>query len=176
MLKRLSTMFLAFAFVTTASAANIGADSVRDAINDFNYSVKVEWDQKDQAFYRAQVDQLKSKIEAARAAGVTNAQILASASQNPAMAADLQQVLNVVSAQNLSAADANEMIVKAVKSHSQQGANWSGDGTLVVLGTIVLVGLIVAAAVGVANCKSNCGAGVYYDPGYYDYYYDYYWY
>ena len=176
MLKRMCTLFLAFAFATTASAANIGSDSVREAINDFNYSVKVEWNQKDEAFYRAQVDQLKAKIDAARAAGVTNAEIVSAASLNPEMAADLQQVLSVVSAQNLTAAQTSDLVMKSVQAHGQQGANWSGDGTLVVLGTIVLVGLIVAAALTAKPCKSNCGVGIYYDPFYYDYYDPFYYY
>lgn len=178
MLKRICTLFMAFAFVTTATAGTIGQDSVREAINEFNYSVKVEWDQQDRDFYQAQVKKLESQIAGFRAAGMSNAEIVKAAVSNvqdQKLASELIAALNVVQSSDLSAEDAQKMIFEAVRSNGNQGANWTGGTTLIV--GVVLVGLILAAALAGGSCVEDCGGYYYYDPyyPYYDPYYYYYW-
>ena len=183
MLKRMCTLFLAFAFATTASAATIGQQSVREAINDFNYSVQVEWDQQDQAFYKAQVQKLEATIAQLRADGMSNAEIVKAAAanvQDAQLAKEINNALSMVNG-NMSAEDAQKAVMQAVKANGNHGASWSGSTTLI-LG-VVLVGLILAASLaggGAAGSCYDCGGGYYYydpfyDPWYYDPWYGYGW-
>ena len=178
MIKRMCTLFLAFAFATSASAATIGQQSVRSAINDFNYSVKVEWDQQDRAFYQAQVQKLEATIAALRADGMSNNEIVKAAAanvQDAQLAAEINNALSMVDS-NMSTADAQKMVMQAVKANGNHGASWSGSTTLI-LG-VVLVGLILAASLagGVSGSCYDCGGGYYYYDPFYDPYYDWYWY
>lgn len=184
MLKRMCTLFLAFAFATTASAATIGQDSVREAINDFNYSVKVEWDQQDREFYKAQVQKLEAKIAEFHAAGMSNSEIVKAAVSNvqdQKLAAEISAALDMVQG-NMNQVEAQKLVMQAVKANGNQGANWAGS--IALIGGVVLVGLLLAASLagggaGVSCNSYDCGGYYYYnDPFYYDpwYGYDYYYY
>lgn len=178
MLKRMCTLFLAFAFATTASAGTIGQNAVREAINEFNYSVKVEWDQQDRDFYKAQVQKLEASIAALAATGMSNAEIVKAATesvQDQKLAQDINAALAAVNG-NMSQEDAAKLVMQAVKANGQQGASWSGGATLI--SGLVLVGLIVAVALAGGGSAGGSCYDCYYDPYYpwYDPWYGWYWY
>jgi hypothetical protein len=76
MLKRLLSLALSFAFVTTASASSITPMAVVSAMEEFNFAVNVEWDQKDPEFYKTQVSKLENSINALVADGMTLAEVI----------------------------------------------------------------------------------------------------
>lgn len=162
MLKRLSTLFLAFAFMTTASASTLGAHSIKAAIDDFNFAMTVEWDQEDQAFYQAQMKKFLADLKALRAEGITNAEIIdvaVSSIKNEKLAQEMKAILNLIEVEKLSAEDAQSMLLEAAKNSSSAGASWSSDAW-VWIGPVLGIAILLAVFSG----GSSSGSGTT-DPG-----------
>jgi hypothetical protein len=165
MLQRLLTLILALAFMTTASASHIGAHAIKATLDEFNFAITVEWDQKDQSFYQAQVAKLQRELSDLRDQGVTNAEIIdvaVSTVKDQKLAQEMKAILNVVEVNKLSAEQAQSMVLEAAKKSSAQGASWSGDAWLWI-GPIIAVALIIAVFSG-GSSSGNSGGTV--DPGY----------
>lgn len=148
MLKRLSTLLLAFAFVTTASASTVGAHSINAAIDEFNFAVTVEWDQQDQAFYQAQMKKFLANLNTLRAQGATTAEIIdvaVSTVKNEKLAQEMKSILELIEVEKLSVEEAQGMLLEATKNNSSTGASWSSDAWVwigPVLGIAVLLALL----------------------------------
>jgi hypothetical protein len=150
MLKRLSTLFFAVVFATTATASTIGADAVRSAIQEFNYSVSVEWDQQDPAFYQAQVEKLKAELAQLKEQGVTSAQIAEAAVsgvKDAKLAQEMKEALVSIEASKLSLEEAQAMVLEAARNTNARGASWSSD-VFVWIGPVIGIALVIALLAG----------------------------
>ncbi len=161
MLKRVTTLFLALAFVTSASASTVGPAAVKNVINEFNYATSVEWDQKDPAFYKAQVEKLKSDIVALQAQGMTMSQIISAAAgtvKDAQLAADMKAAMEVVEAGKMNMEEAQQVILQAAKNSSAQGASWSSDA-FISIGAVLGLVLVIALLGGSSSDDSNAPDG-----------------
>lgn len=159
MLKRLSTLLLAFAFVTTASASTVGAHSIKAAIDEFNFAVTVEWDQQDQAFYQAQMKKFLADLNTLRAQGVTTAEIIdvaVSTVKNEKLALEMKSILELIEVEKLSGADAQAMLLEAAKNNSSTGASWSSDAW-VWIGPVLGIAILIALLSGGSSSGSGTG-------------------
>lgn len=166
MLKRISTLFMAFAFVTTASASTVGPQAVQNVIKEFNYSISVEWDQKDPAFYKASVEKLKADIAALQADGVEMSEIIdasVATIKDAKLAADMKAALNVVEAGKMSIEEAQAFVLEAARNSNNRGASWSSD-VYVFVGPIIGIALVIALLAG--GSGSTDGGGSAPGPGY----------
>ena len=167
MFKRLSTLLLAFAFVTTASASTVGAHSIKAAIDEFNFAVTVEWDQQDQAFYQAQMKKFLANLNTLCAQGATTAEIIdvaVSTIKNEKLALEMKSILELIEVEKLSVEEAQAMLLEATKNSSSTGASWSSDAWVwigPVLGIAVLLALLSG---GSSNGSTTTDPGT--NPGY----------
>lgn len=167
MLKRMSTLFLALAFVTSASASTVGPQAVQSVIQEFNYSISVEWDQKDPAFYKAQVEKLKSELAALQADGVPMSDIIAasvSSIKDAKLAADMKAALEVVQAGKLGIEEAQAMVFEAARNSNSRGASWSSD-VYMFIGPIIGIALVLALLAGGSSSDGSADGGGGYDGG-----------
>ncbi len=168
MLKRMSTLFLALVFVTSASASTVGPQAVQNVIQEFNYSISVEWDQKDPAFYKAQVEKLKSELAALQADGVPMSDIIAasvSSIKDAKLAADMKAALEVVQAGKLSIEEAQSMVFEAARNSNTRGASWSSD-VFMYIGPIIGIALVLALLAGGSSGDGTTDGGTNPGPGY----------
>lgn len=173
MFKRLLTLSMVVAiFSVQANAAS--TNGLKAAFDELNYSLSVEWDQKDQAFYKAQLKQFNSTIQDLKAQGLTDAEMTAFAAsqiKDAQTAKDVQAALNTISVEKMGSEEASALILSTLKKSSTQGASWNGDASLLLYLGIGIV--VIALALGAG---SYSGGGYYEDDYYYDdCYYDYYW-
>ncbi len=148
-MKKLTLLFLAFTFCLNSFAATGTADELARAFDDFQYSITVDWDQKDQKAYQAMMNTFYEKLD--------------KLTQKDGMAvSDLEKMVEekvkdpkVVSAlrlkvQLLGKSASREDILSLLRSESSalysKGASWNGDATLT-YGIIALVVGIVAYAI-----------------------------
>ena len=167
MLKRILTLTLALAFVTTASASTVGAHGIQSVIEEFNYSISVEWDQKDPAFYKAQVESLKSELAALQADGVPMSDIIeasVASIKDAKLAADMKAALEVVQAGKLGIEEAQSMVFEAARNSNNRGASWSSD-VFVFIGPIIGIALVLALLGGGSSGGTTDG-GTNPGPGY----------
>ena len=181
MFKKFFVGFLAFAFVTVQANA-VTNNSLKAAFDELNYSLSVDWDQKDQAFYQSQMKKFTDKVQALQAEGMTNAELLEFATANVKDAnlkKEVENMMALVQINKLSASDARKMMNDTIAKNYSRGASWSGDGVLYgALIVLLLVAVIAAAAGGSGSSHSGGGSSCYDEYVCYDYYdsWGYYWY
>lgn len=179
MLKKLITLFLAFSLFS-AHAGTTSQQGLKAAFDELNYSLTVEWDQKDKEFYVEQMKKFHRTLDELQAKGMTTAQLIEFAKsevKNERVAKDLETAFNMISINKMSSAEANKYIIETLKRSYNSGASWGGE--VVVL--VAVAALIIVAAIAVANAPaggfSNGGVCFYEDYYFCDTYcyYDYWW-
>lgn len=175
MFKKFITMIMVVTIFTVQAHA-AAQDGLKTAFDEMNYSLTVEWDQKDQAFYEAQMKTFNAKVRELQKQGLTNAQMVEFAKsqvKDQRVAKDLETAFSMITINKMNSEDASKFMLDSMKRSYSAGAAWNGDVII-----YLAVGLlIVALAVGVATGNVAVRGGGSTGPGYscYDdcYYYDY---
>lgn len=177
-MKRIISLIMLFAFVTVqANAASL--NSLKTAFDELNYSLGVEWDQKDKAFYAEATKTFQNKVQELQDAGLTNAELLAFAKsqlKDENLIKEVETTLNLVQINLLSQKEARKLMIDTLEKSYSQGASWSSAGGII-LGS-VLIAVILAAALAGGPVYGGGGGGCYQEYVCYDYYdsWGWYWY
>ena len=161
MFKKLLTLMMVFALFTVHATAAT-ENGLKAAFDELNYSLTVEWDQKDTDFYSAQMKKFNTTIRDLQAKGLTKAQLVEFAKtevKDQRVAKDLETAFNMISLQKMSGEQASKYMMDTMKRSYSSGASWNGD--VLVYAAIGL--LIIAVAIAVA---SGSGGGSSSDDGY----------
>lgn len=176
-MKKFISLFMLFAFVTVqANAATL--NSLKTAYDELNYSLGVEWDQKDKAFYAEATKTFQDKVQELQDAGLTNAELLDFAKsqlKDENLIKEIETTLTLVQVNMLSQKEARKMMVDTLEKSYSQGASWSSAGGII-LGAVLLAVILAAALAG--GGSTGGGYGCYDDYVCYDYYdgWGFYWY
>ena len=180
-MKKLISLFMLFAFVSVqANAATL--NSLKTAYDELNYSLGVEWDQEDKAFYAEATKAFQDKVKELQEAGLSNAELLDFAKSqlnDEKLVKEIETTLSLVQINMLSQKEARKMMVETLEKSYSQGASWSSTGGIII-GSAVLLAVILAATLAGGNGGGTYGGGSYCYDDYvcYDYYdsWGYYWY
>lgn len=149
-------------------------NGLKAAFDEMNYSLTVDWDQEDHAFYEAQLKKFTATIRELQKAGLTNAQMIDFAKsqvKDEKVAKDLETAFTMITINKMNSEEASKYLLDSMKRSYSKGASWNGE----VLVYLAVGLLIVGIAVGIAGLASSGGGS--YNGGYtcYDdcYYYDY---
>ncbi len=181
MFKKFFVGFLAFAFVTVQANA-VSNNSLKLAFDELNYSLSVEWDQTDRAFYDAQMSKFTETVKGLQAQGMSNAELIEFATsqiKDANMAKEVKNAMTLVQINKLPAAEARKLVLDTISKNYSRGASWSGDGILYgALLVLILVAVIAAAGGGSSSGSTGGGSSCYNEYVCYDYYdsWGYYWY
>jgi hypothetical protein len=161
-------------FTVHANAAS--QNSLKAAFDELNYSLTVEWDQKDQDFYSKQMSAFSATVHGLQEQGLTNEQMLAFAKseiKDAKVAKDLETTFNMISLNKMSSKDAAKYMMESMKKSYSVGASFNGEVFVYLAVGVLVVALAVAIASG--NATVSTGGG-YYCTDYYvcDTYCDYY--
>lgn len=177
-MKKTVNFLIALLMITTFPTVQAHAQTltVEAAINQLNYKLNVQWDQKDQAFKKEAFQAFTQQIVELQKSGVSADQIvsvLKSKMPDAQTAKDIDTLATQAKIQGMSGEQINKLVFGYMQKQAT-GASWSEGATYAVVagGLIVLVAVILLA-----------GGNVYVDNGYrngywsscYDYYYNY-WY
>ena len=172
-MKKINTLFaiLMMAVVPTVQA-HAETLSVESAINELNFALTVQWDQKDAGFKSAAINKFMGEVADLQKQGVSKEEIvkaLKSKMPDAQMAKDIDTLANVAKAKNLSPAETDKLVMNYMSKTQTSGASYSS--TAWVITSVATIALIVLIIVLIANSQptvvysSNCG---------YDYYGNYY--
>jgi hypothetical protein len=176
------------AFFMLISMFSVQADVVaqgglKTIFDELNYSLTVEWDQKDQEFYQTQVAKFQAELKKLQAQGLSNQELIDFSLKNvknQKFADDLKGLIGVVQANKLDQAEARKLVLDTVGKSYVSGASWTGDAAMIAVVALVLVLVIVAAAAAPASGGYGYGYGstCYDDYVCFDYYdsWGWYWY
>lgn len=137
MLKRCIAFVIALCFISPAHAAN---QDLNSAFNELNYSLVVEWDQKDKEFYRQKLKSFVEQLTVLRANGLTDQEIqsfISSRSQQ-----NLDSIWTVLKLNRMNSEEASEFVMEFTKTMYAKGASWNGNAL-----AFAGVGLLIVAAV-----------------------------
>jgi hypothetical protein len=178
MCKKFVVSIIAFCLLSVQSFAATN-NGLKDAFDSLNYSLSVEWNQTDRAFYNAEMAKF---TEAIRAANVSNQELVdftISQVKDEKLAKDLRTAFTMVQINQMNQKDAQKYVVDIMNKSYSHGASWNGGA---VIGGALVVVLIVAVALlatgdarindnqdcyEVYQCDDYCNAGICYeDCGY----------
>lgn len=140
MFRKCISFVLIFSVLSFSAQAGT-QEGLKEAFDDLNYALTVEWDQKDPAFYEAQTEKFYLELKSLRNEGLSDADLLAfvkSKITNQDQLTEIENVLNIINTEKLSHAEATELILSL--NLTQKGASW--NGVIYVLGG---VGVLVLA-------------------------------
>jgi hypothetical protein len=143
---RFVSLVVAFCFSLNVMASTGTVVELEKTLDDYNYSLSVDWDQKDQAFYDAKTEQFLSSVERLiKDEGLSKSQIMTLVEKkvnNRPMIEAMKLKMSLLS-KGSTVEDLTKMIKESSKEMYAQGASWNGE----VVYTVSIV-LLVAAIVG----------------------------
>lgn len=173
MIKKILVLLMSLAIVNAqASVAN--QSTLKAAFDDLNYSLSVEWNQTDKAFYNAEMEKFTKEVKSLQAAGLTNAELVDFAKaqvKDERVSKELDTVYSMVTLNKMNPDEARTFALETVSKSYSQGANFSSGAGLLV-GSILLVAIVAAVIAGGGNISVNNGYGCYNEyvcQDYYDY-------
>ena len=146
-MKSLITLFLALSLFSTQAMATTH-NGLKEAFDDLDYALNVEWDQKDEVFHKSQTDLFIDRVAELQDAGMTNAELMnftISQVKNGKVAADITALFDLVNANKISETQVLEMVQAMRKDSQTQGANWSGTTTIIALSVFIVAAVATYA-------------------------------
>lgn len=181
-LKKFAAVFiLILSFNTFANAPVSQMKQLKSAFDQLNFSLQVEWDQKDKKFYNKKVGEFHKTLKKLQAEGLSNEELLEFIKQNiqdKKLAGDIDELFATIKASKMTAKEARAFALDYVSRNYAQGANWLGNASAAILlaGLIIAIALLAVASGPVVTTTTTTGGGwcedVYVCEEYYDYYYN----
>lgn len=142
---RIISLLVAFCFSMNVMASTGTIQELERAMDDYQYALTVEWDQKDQAIFQLQSQAFFDKMnKLISEGGLSQAQVLQvieSKSKNKAAFEGIKLKLNTIS-KNVSSDELANIIKDSAKDLYAQGASWNGEVVFSVAIGIVLIGAL----------------------------------
>lgn len=166
-------------------------EELKTAYDELNYSLTVEWDQKDQAFRTNKMNEFSASVRELQAKGLTSAELIDFAKsqvKDTKVASDIGAAFTMVEINKMTPSEANQYVTETMKKSYSTGASWHGNGGGDFLYTLFLIGLIAVLVAASASTPTPttttyattcsyqyvyvCGYDLYYNYScYYDYQY-----
>lgn len=154
MFKKLFAFSMIFCFLVVNANA-VTNNNLKAAFDELNYALSVDWDQKDQDFYKSQMDKFNSTLSALQAQGMTNQEMIdftLSQLKDAKAQKDLQTALTMVQINRMGAKEAQKYVTDVMNKSYSRGASWGGE---VIVGAIVLVLIVAVAAIVAGKARVN---------------------
>lgn len=148
------TSFLLGMILSSQFALATGADGLKQAIDEYHYSMTVEWDQVDQTFAQEQELKFHNTIEKLIENGLTVTQLKMAFKENSQFDAD--QVIAEINEHNITdSLEVQKYIQQKLQSNYARGASWVDDETQQFIAAGVFFTLLGIIVVRIATCGKN---------------------
>ena len=163
----ISLVILTLSVNSLASTQISQMRQLKQAYDQLNFSLQVEWDQKDQKYYEESLGKFQAKIQGLQDQGMTNEQLFEFVRSNikdKKMALDIHEMFNSLNESAMTNDEAREFLMEYASENYSTGASWTG-------GAVVAGGILAALIVGLyqvrvyagescreqyRNCTQNC--------------------
>ncbi len=159
MLRKLTLVMLSFILLSVQVNAGTN-NSLAQAIEELNYSLSVDWDQKDQRFYDQKMKTFAETVSKLQDSGLTNQQLVdqvISQIKDENLAKDARTTFNMIQINKMGSLEAQNAIHGLLGKSYNRGASWNGEAADVLI-TLAFLGVVALAIVyGLqVTCKSRC--------------------
>lgn len=145
---KILSLLLSLCISFNVLAATGTVSGLERAIDDFQYTMTVEWDQKDQKFHDAQTDLFLKKLsEIIKKEGLTKDQVIAMAEKRvqDKQAFEAMKLKMTLLNKNASAEELAVTLKETSKEFYSKGASWNGDAALII--PLALFAIVIGYAV-----------------------------
>jgi hypothetical protein len=156
---KLLTLVLSLSLLTTSSFAGSNT-GLKDAIQELNYALNVEWDQKDMSFYSREMNAFRDRVEALNLQGSKKAILSDAVNSLPASAFknQLSEKLSQVDVNKMSDNEIQDLLIQISKNSGSKGASWNGSAQEVVIPALIAIGVVVFIVLVISAGKNSDGA------------------
>jgi hypothetical protein len=154
---KIFTIIVCFIFSFNVLAGSLA--EIEKGLDEYQYAVTVEWDQKDKKFYEEKTQIFFNAIHACLASGVTKNDILSLVEKKTKNRADFESLklkMNLLSPQAATSNELAQLLKMSSNDFYSSGASWDGEVTV-----YVGFGIVFAALLGYAiwhEIKYECVA------------------
>lgn len=144
-MKRLFSFLFMFILLTVHATAST-QDGLKAAFDELNYSLTVEWDQKDMSFFNNQSEKFTTELMKLRDSGMTNKELMdfaVSQVKDKNLAKEIQTTFSMVSINAMSTEDAQEHVKSIITKSYGTGASWSGRATATTVVAIIAIAAVI---------------------------------
>lgn len=131
-MKRIICLLLLLCFTANSFAATAGVKNLEKIMDDFHYTITVEWDQKDQSFYDKQSDLFLAKIAAQMTESGLSKEDLLTLAENKMNDKKTFEALKFklsLLKKDLTSEELSQTLKDSSKEFYKAGASWNGDVT-----------------------------------------------
>ena len=160
MFKKLFSLMMIFMMFSVHAETDVKA-GLQSAFDEMNYSLTVEWDQKDKVFYKLQTDKFNIAVKNLQAFGLTQKDMMSFVKSKMAFhgkAHDFETAMNVIELNKMSTEEASSYMMERMKNSYAKGASWNGDVLIyAALGVLLVVASVSLALAGLSGASSSAG-------------------
>lgn len=120
------------------------SEALGRTFDEMNYSLNVEWDQKDQTFFKGTVDGFEREIQNLQKEGLTNKELIdytLAKIKDKQTLSDVKEIATAINDSEMSGDEARAFALEKLNGTYSQGASWSGSRHGVKM--VLLLGLII---------------------------------
>jgi len=163
MFKKWIILFTLLTFFSGQAFAN-SADGLKIAFDELNYSLTVEWDQKNQGFYDEQMNRFVENLKSLQDQGMTKNELISfvkTSIKDERMVREIESTFKVIELRKLSPQEAAKLMGDTMRKNSyHRGASWNGTLTVVTtIGTLIVIGASIVLAGWVYQRNHDCSYG-----------------
>jgi uncharacterized membrane protein len=128
--------------------------------DEMNYSLNVEWDQKNQEFFKDKVEGFEKDIQSLQEQGLTNKELVdytLAKIKDKQTQSDIKEIANVINESNMTSEQARDFVLKKLNGTYSQGTSWSGSRMGVKL--VLILGLIILICCATRSNNHDNGSG-----------------
>lgn len=155
---KMISMLLCFCFSLNVLAAS----NLEEVYNDYQYSMTVEWDQKDQDFRNAKTEEFYKNMDALMASGLTTSEMMNFVEKKVSNKKAFEE-MKAQAAQANSTQELAQIFNQNMNSMYAQGASWNGSNFLPTAVIVVISALFVYSIFFTIKygCKESVDGGPY---------------
>ena len=158
MCKKFMFSLIAFCLLTVQSFA-VTNNGLKDAFDGLNYSLSVEWDQTDRAFYNKQMEKFATALRSANVSNQELVEFTVSQVKDEKLANDLRTAFTMVQINKMDQKEAQKYVLDVMNKSYSQGASWNGGA--VIGGAIVVILIVAVALLATGDARINDGKDCY---------------
>lgn len=154
MLRKFTALLMLTSFthafaMTPVQETSALSKALDQTFNEMNYSLNVEWDQKDQVYFNNTVDGFEKQIKDLQAQGLTNKELIdytLAKVKDKQIQNDITEISKVINETEMTADQARDFALEKLNSTHSQGASWSGSKKGIKLAIILALIIIIVCA------------------------------
>lgn len=153
---RFISALLCLCLTFNVMAASGTVQEFERALDEYQYSLTVEWDQKDQKFMTVRTEAFYEALSDLMNQGLTSQDILkvvSTKSKNAKEVEALKARMEILAKNATSSSELAQAITASSKGLYSTGASWEGTSILISVGIVAVIGAVVAYSIWFNNNK-----------------------